>query len=124
MFKNLLIDWVTELNEKIATVGDSGYLTISLSAFNPTLYAYPKSYSCESGKGGCGFTIWKSIAQKSITEAQVKKLLATGRSSLIKGFVSKAGKNFDAYLILKDDHQVGFEFPRGEKNEKARHRRP
>ena len=25
--------------------------------------AYPKSYSCESGKGGCGFTIWKSIAQ-------------------------------------------------------------
>ncbi|MCB5855941.1 topoisomerase C-terminal repeat-containing protein [Flavonifractor plautii] len=78
--------------------------------------AYPKSYSCESGKGGCGFTIWKSIAQKSITEAQVKKLLATGRSSLIKGFVSKAGKNFDAYLILKDDHQVGFEFPsRGER---------
>lgn len=40
MFKNLLIDWVTELNEKIATAGDSGYLTISLSAFNPTLYAY------------------------------------------------------------------------------------
>lgn len=39
MFKNLLIDWVTELNEKIATVGDSGYLTISLSAFNPTLGA-------------------------------------------------------------------------------------
>lgn len=33
MFKNLLIDWVTELNEKIATAGDSGYLTISLSAF-------------------------------------------------------------------------------------------
>lgn len=28
MFKNLLIDWVTELNEKIATAGDSGYLTI------------------------------------------------------------------------------------------------
>ena len=25
MFKNLLIDWVTELNEKIATAGDSGY---------------------------------------------------------------------------------------------------
>lgn len=43
MFKNLLIDWVTELNEKIATVGDSGYLTISLSAFNPTLYAYIKT---------------------------------------------------------------------------------
>lgn len=43
MFKNLLIDWVTELNEKIATAGDSGYLTISLSAFNPTLYAYIKT---------------------------------------------------------------------------------
>ena len=43
MFKNLLIDWVTELNEKIATAGDSGYLTISLSAFNTTLYAYIKT---------------------------------------------------------------------------------
>ena len=54
----------------------------------------------KAGKAAVGSQIWKSIAQKSITEAQVKKLLATGRSSLIKGFVSKAEK-FDAYLILK-----------------------
>ena len=29
---------------------------------------------------------------------------------MIKGFKSKAGKKFDAYLVLKEDNSVGFEF--------------
>lgn len=73
---------------------------------------YPKSYSCESGKNGCGFTIWKQIAQKSISAEDAKQLLATGETRLIQGFISKkTGKKFDAHLILKEDHTVGFRFP-------------
>ncbi|MFR6397766.1 topoisomerase C-terminal repeat-containing protein [Ruminococcus sp.] len=34
-----------------------------------------------------------------------------GKTDLIKGFKSKAGNEFDAYLILKDDKTTGFEFP-------------
>ena len=39
------------------------------------------------------------------------KLLEKGKTDLIKGFKSKAGNEFDAYLILKDDKTTGFEFP-------------
>lgn len=72
---------------------------------------YPKSYSCESGKGGCGFVIWKQIAEKSISKTQAVKLLSKGKTDLIKGLKSRAGKSFDAYLVLKEDKTTGFEFP-------------
>lgn len=72
---------------------------------------WPKSYSCESGKNGCGFVIWKTIAGKPVTKAQATKLLTRKKTDLIKGFTNKAGKKYDAYLILKDDFSIGFEFP-------------
>lgn len=33
------------------------------------------------------------------------------KTDLIKGFTSKAGKPFDANLVLKEDKTVGFDFP-------------
>lgn len=72
---------------------------------------YQKSFSCESGKGGCGFVIWKTTASKAISKAQAVKLLTKGKTDLIKGFTSKAGKPFDANLVLKEDKTVGFDFP-------------
>ncbi|HBR31213.1 MAG TPA: DNA topoisomerase III, partial [Clostridiales bacterium] len=72
---------------------------------------FPKSYSCESGKGGCGFVIWKQIGGKAISKAQAKKLLDKGKTDLIKGFKSKTGKSYDAYLTLKEDKTIGFDFP-------------
>lgn len=69
-----------------------------------------KAYSCSSGKGGCGFVIWKTIASKDITKTQAKKLITSGKTDLIKGFTSKAGKKFDAMLILKEDNTVSFNF--------------
>lgn len=72
---------------------------------------YPKSFSCESGKNGCGFVIWKTVAGKVITTAQAIKLITKGKTDLIKGFKSKTGNSFDAYLILKENESVGFDFP-------------
>lgn len=75
------------------------------------IFAYPKSYSCESGKNGCGFVIWKTIAGKEITPTQAEKLLTKGKSDIIKGFTSKTGKPFDAHLKLnKNTFAVEFEF--------------
>lgn len=71
---------------------------------------YTKSYSCESGKGGCGFVIWKEVAKKTLTKAQATKLLKNRKTDLIKGFTSKANKPFDAFLILKEDNTTAFEF--------------
>ena len=54
--------------------------------------------------------MWKSIAEKNISAAQAKKLIGKRKTDLIKGFKSKSGKEFNAYLILKDDYSTGFVF--------------
>lgn len=58
----------------------------------------------------CGFVIWKKIASKTITKSQGIKLLKNKKTDLIKGFKSKTGKSFDAYVVLKPDHTTAFEF--------------
>ena len=50
----------------------------------------------------CRFSIGK-MAEKTITEAQVKKLLNDGITDTIRGFKSKTGKKFDAKIILAKD---------------------
>lgn len=71
---------------------------------------FPKSYSCSRWKEGCGFTIWKVVAKKKLSESQVKKLMTEKKTDLIKGFKSKAGKPFEAYLIMNKEGKVEFEF--------------
>ncbi len=66
-----------------------------------------KAFSCEDRE--CKFVIWKEVASKQISEAQAIKLLK-GKTDLIKGFKGKEGKTFSAYLVLKQDKTVGFEF--------------
>lgn len=71
---------------------------------------FPKSYSCSRWKEGCGFTIWKIVAKKKLSEGQVKILMTAKKTDLIKGFKSKAGKPFEAYLLLNQEGKVEFEF--------------
>ena len=40
----------------------------------------------------------------------MRKLLATGRTDLLTGFVSKKGRRFKAYLVKTPDGKIGFEF--------------
>jgi DNA topoisomerase-3 len=71
---------------------------------------FPKSFSCSRWKEGCTFTIWKVVANKKLSESQVKKLMNEKKTELIKGFKSKAGKPFEAYLIMSKEGKVEFEF--------------
>lgn len=66
-------------------------------------------YGCSRWKESCKFFINKKIAEKTITEATVKKLLKDKKTGIIKGFKSKSGKNFDAVLIIEKG-QVKFNF--------------
>ena len=68
-----------------------------------------KSYSCSRWKEGCKFTIWKTIAGKSVTASTARVLLREGKTSLLKGFQSKTGKPFEARLKLVEA-KVEFEF--------------
>lgn len=76
----------------------------------------PFGYGCanyaKDREDSCRFSIGK-MAEKSLTEAQVRELLKKGRTSTIRGFKSKSGKKFDARVALsKDENQkvIGLKF--------------
>jgi DNA topoisomerase-3 len=68
-----------------------------------------RSYSCGGWRGGCKFAIWKTIAGKEVSARTARTLLRKGRTPLLKGFTSKAGKRFDARLKLEGG-AVRFDF--------------
>ena len=66
------------------------------------------SYRCE-----CGFNIWHTTHQKKIPKTDMVKVLKGEWSSLIKGFVSRNGKTFDASVKWNDtENKYEFEFPK------------
>lgn len=72
--------------------------------------------ACTGYKEGCKFVIGKEICGKKITAAQMKLLVNSGKTHLIKGFKSKTSKEFDAVLTLdKTNNKIGFEFPKPKK---------
>jgi DNA topoisomerase-3 len=72
------------------------------------------NFVCEKAVGAekkCDFRTGAVILQKKIEREQVAKLLANGKTDLIKGFVSKRnGRTFEAFLVLGKDGKAGFEF--------------
>ncbi len=58
-------------------------------------------YGCSRYKEGCRFTINRVICGRVISKANVQLLLTEGKTSKIRGFVSKNGKLFDAALRLE-----------------------
>ncbi|HZK55904.1 MAG TPA: DNA topoisomerase 3 [Desulfosporosinus sp.] len=72
-----------------------------------------KGFGCANWKQGCHFVLWKTpICSKVLTSTQIKSLLKKGKTPLIKGFKSKSGKVFAAYLIWEDplEAKIKFEF--------------
>ena len=71
---------------------------------------YKNGYSCSGYKDGCTFSVYGFICRRVISKVNMQMLLETGRSSKIKGFISKAGKPFDAYLKIDENGKVVFDF--------------
>jgi DNA topoisomerase-3 len=74
-------------------------------------------YGCVNFKqedpGSCRFSIGQ-IAGKTLSVSNVKQLLTEKKTDTIRGFKSKAGKKFDACLILKQNEagqpEISFDF--------------
>jgi DNA topoisomerase-3 len=85
------------------------------------------NYVCEKQTGPtptCDFRTGKIILQQEISPEQVKKLLDTGKTDLLKGFISKkTNRKFEAFLAFKDG-KVSFEFAPREKKGKTRSSEP
>ena len=66
-------------------------------------------YGCSGYKEGCKFGVNRVICGRVISKKNVYKLLTEGKTSKIKGFISKTGKPFDAALKL-DGNGAKFDF--------------
>ena len=68
---------------------------------------------------GCQFSVWRTVAGVTLTEEHCKQLLSNGKTSLLKGLMSKAGKTFSAYLVLDPNTgKTSFEFPSNSRKNK------
>jgi DNA topoisomerase-3 len=94
------------------------------------VFEHGMAYTCENAVGpkrSCDFRSGRMILQQPIEREQMKKLLETGRTDLLTGFVSKKGRKFKAFLVKQPDGKIGFEFqPRApkEKPEKPAEEKP
>ena len=58
----------------------------------------------------CDFHIFREVCGTLLTEDYIRDLLTTGRTPILKGLTSKAGKKFNARLVLNEDYTTSFEF--------------
>ena len=73
------------------------------------------AFVCEQSqaeKRPCKFKINKVILQQPIDREQAARLLAKGKTDLLREFISaKSGRPFAAYLVMDETGKVGFDFP-------------
>ena len=88
------------------------------------VFEHGVAYVCEKSVGperSCDFRSGRMILQQPVERAQMQKLLATGRTDLLTGFMSKKNRKFKAFLVKTPPGKIGFEFlPRAERPAKAK----
>jgi DNA topoisomerase-1 len=69
-------------------------------------------YGCSRHREGCNFSINETISKKTLTPKQVETLCTKGKTGVLKGFISKQGRRFEAYLTLGEETgwKAGFHF--------------
>ena len=86
------------------------------------VYEHGTSYVCEKSVGpdkSCDFRSGKIILQQPIDASQMQKLLAEGKTDLLKEFISnRTRRKFSAYLVAQEG-KVSFEFEKKAPAKKA-----
>jgi DNA topoisomerase-3 len=113
------------------TEGDGAVAEVDFSGQEPVgkcpkcggrVFETAMHYVCENATGKerkCTFRSGKIILQQAVERAQMLKLLQTGKTDLLPRFISKKGRPFKAFLVVKDGG-VGFEFEPRESKAKSR----
>ena len=74
---------------------------------------YAKVAKCRNE--GCDFHIFREVCGTLLSEDNIRDLITIGRTPVLKGLTSKAGKKFNARLVMKDDYTTTFEFEQNKK---------
>jgi len=113
-FRDGIMDYVRELfvhlHEKYGSQFERETVTDALPCpkCSTPMEIAPWGYVCKNAE--CGFKAGHTIAGRTLSHAEMGKLLATGKSDLLSGFKSKKGTTFSATLVMAEDGNIGFEF--------------
>ena len=58
----------------------------------------------------CGFHVFREVCGIHLSEDNIRDLISSGRTPILKGLTSKADKKFNARLVLGEDYITSFEF--------------
>lgn len=83
---------------------------------------YPKVAKCQNPD--CGLLVWRTIAHKELTDAQLADLFTKGKTGTIKGFSKSDGGTFDASVTFDKEYKTTFVFaPRNDLKAGKRNKR-
>ena len=68
----------------------------------------------------CGFHVFREVCGTHLSEDNIRDLISSGRTPILKGLTSKAGKKFNARLVLGEDYATSFEFENNKGKQKGR----
>lgn len=92
-----------ELLQVQVSVADGGHIPCP-KCRSGRILLYPKVAKCSNVD--CGLTVFRGKGEKQLTDSQITDLVTKGKTSLIKGFRSREGKPFDAYLTFDKDFRT------------------
>ncbi|MFZ4860882.1 DNA topoisomerase 3 [Sphingobacterium sp. Mn56C] len=66
----------------------------------------------------CNWVQFRNVCEVQLSIADIESLVAKRKTTLIKGMKSKAGKKFDAYIVLNENAESSFEFEKNKNYKK------
>jgi DNA topoisomerase-3 len=72
-----------------------------------------KLVKCKDEK--CNWVQFRNICGIQLSLIDVEALITTGKTSLLKGLISKSGKKFDTFIVLNENGETSFVFPQKKK---------
>ncbi|MBC7448111.1 MAG: DNA topoisomerase 3 [Hymenobacteraceae bacterium] len=85
----------------------AGVLGVCPACGQPTVVRGREAWGCTRFREGCAWRLPFQSRGKTLTDTQLKTLLAKGQTALISGFKQADGQKFSARLVLKAGGAVG-----------------
>ena len=82
-----------------------------------TMQFYGKVVRCDNPD--CALPVFRQIAGRTLTDAEMNDLLANGKTGVLSGFKSKQGKPFSAAVAFDADFNTKFIFPENKSTRKS-----
>ena len=82
-----------------------------------TMQFYGKVVRCDNPD--CALPVFRQIAGRTLTDAEMNDLLANGKTGVLSGFKGKQGKPFSAAVAFDTDFNTKFIFPENKSTRKS-----